>query len=233
MKRTQRKFRRSPWTYVVLAVVAATLAALSAARYNSLVESRVVNGLSPVSVLIAADTLLPGTTLKSAIESGQTKITAYPAASVPDGAIRPGESSLFDNETVRSISSGEILLRGMFPPTRVKQLGLDIPDGLLATTIEVAPQAKVGTFLQPYDYVVVYLTTTGQQARQTSVLLPKALVLAVGKNTKRGVAVDSEGKADTVTLGVSPSDSLTLVSGLQSGEIYLGLLTPSTDTFER
>lgn len=230
-----RRVGRSPLPYVVLAIIASLAMGVSVFAYTSGVEKRVLNRLEPVKVLVAADPILPGTTLGRAIGQGLTKVTRFPAESVPDGALRPNEATLLNNEAGQAIKPGEILLASHFSGVTTSQALLQIPDGLLATTIEVAPAAKVGAFLRPYDYVVVYLTskaTTLGGKPTTTVLLRKALVLAVGTNTSRKKSTASSDKVESVTLGLSPSDSLTLVAGLQSGEIYLGLLSPTTDPFE-
>lgn len=228
MTKTRRKRPMSPVIFVVLALVAALLAGLSAVVYTSSVEARVVKNLEPVSVVVASTTILPGTTLRSAVENGLTKVSQYPAEALPEGVLRPGDLTLGANEVTRTVLPGEPLLASLFPTRNEDQNGIEIPEGFLATTIEVNNAAKVGSFLQPYDYVIVYLSTTGANDRPvTSVLLQKALVLAVGDVTKRGQKQTAE-QAPTVTLGLSPADSLTLVSGLRAGNLYLGLLPSGT-----
>lgn len=230
-----RRIGRSPLPYIALAVIASLLMGVSIFTYTSGVERRVLGRLTPIKVLVAADPILPGTTLGKAIEQGMTKVTQYPAESIPEGALRPNEANLLNNEAGQAIKPGEILLASHFSGASKSQSLLQIPDGLLATTIEVAPAAKVGAFLRPYDYVVVYLTTkaSGLGGKPTTtVLLRKALVLAVGTNASRTKTTASSDKVESVTLGLTTNDSLTLVAGLQSGEIYLGLLSPTTDPFE-
>ncbi|MEZ5160912.1 MAG: RcpC/CpaB family pilus assembly protein [Marmoricola sp.] len=90
----------------------------------------------------------------------------------------------------------------------------------------------MGSFVTPGSHVAIYNTVEApgnRNIKSTSVLLDDVLVIAVGAQPLMGQDANPDEAASgssstvTITVAVTPSDSVRLVHGIQTGSIYAGL----------
>jgi pilus assembly protein CpaB len=131
-----------------------------------------------------------------------------------------------------TIYSGQKILPGLFGAAVADQTANDlaIPPGSIAVSMQFSDPARVAGFVQPGAKVAIFLTTAAGGGEEViRVLLPDALVIAVGPTTitppQDGTAANEEALPRALlTLGLTQRDSQKLIYGSTKGQLYLGLL---------
>jgi pilus assembly protein CpaB len=184
---------------VILAIVLAVLGTAGVLAYVHKADSRALDGMRPVSVLVAQSQIAAGTTANSATGQGLLRSESLPASSVPLNAVRsitPGLGSLVMSARVQP---GQVLLRPMLVTVAQLTGGVALPAGMLAVSVNLCLPEAVAENLGPGSEVEVLDTvapgtstlTAGpncsgphlQQANghaRTLVVLPRVQVLSVG-----------------------------------------------------
>ncbi|GAA1893652.1 Flp pilus assembly protein CpaB [Lapillicoccus jejuensis] len=239
----------------VLALVVAALLAIcgvgAVVLYAQGAAQRALAESQPVAVYVT-DKLVPaGTTLGDAVSKGLLQRTSVPRTSAPAGALAEVSTTNRALVAVNDIQPGEFVLSARFTTTAVGEQAISVPQGQVAVAAQLSDPAKVGSFVRPGSRIVVFdtyaapATTGGAGAnptqgtstgggQSTKVLLPDALVIAVGSTSltpaEDGAAAPSSG-ADTVlvTLALSPDDAARLVHAIQTGKLYAGLRGTNVD----
>lgn len=245
----------------VLALAVAALLALcgvgAVVLYAQGATQRAVASSQPASVWVS-DKLVPaGTTLADAVDKGLVQRTSVPRTSLPAGAL--GEVTK-DNRSlvaVNDIQPGEFVLAARFTTTAVGEQAISVPQGQVAVAAQLSDPAKVGSFVRPGSRIVVFDTyamtatatvkgttetgttvtsTATDTGQETKVLLPDALVIAVGSTSlspaEDGSAAPAPASGDNtvlVTLALSPDDAARLVHAIQTGKLYAGLRGSDVD----
>jgi pilus assembly protein CpaB len=219
---------------LVLALLLAGVAAVGVFVYTSNVESRVRSEQAPVPVLVSTETIEAGVSLDEAVQSGLIESTVLPAAAAPSGriaSVTPSNGSLL---AVSAISPGQVLLDGNFAAELPDVGPLDIPDGMVAISLELQDPERVAGFLRPGSEIGVFYTVEQQPeenaapaATITKVLLPRVTVLAVGDATTPSEAEQpTDSGSALITLAVTQDQALRLIQGSRTGSLYLALLSP-------
>jgi pilus assembly protein CpaB len=143
-----------------------------------------------------------------------------------------------------NIAVGQVLLAAHFGEQSQVTSGLPLPEGKMAVTVQTGAPEQVAGYVQPGAQVVVFLTyelidRNGRKSgiERTRVLLPRVEVLAVGtyqSEQSRGNGDAVTGAANQrntvmVTLAVNQQEAERLIGGLNTGTLYLGLLTESVE----
>ena len=193
---------------VALALVLAGLGTAGVLAYVHKADSRALQGMRAVSVLVAQQQIPAGTSASSAQQGGLLRSETLPASSVPLNAVRSITPVLGSLVLSAQIHPGQLLLRPMLvSPAQVTATGaLAIPKGMVAVTIPLCLPEAVAGYVQPGSQVAVFdtyptkkasLQETCDQSGQshqaqgpgaviTRILLPRVLVLATGQAAASG-----------------------------------------------
>lgn len=236
----------------VLALAVAALLALcgvgAVVLYAQGATQRAMAGSQPASVYVT-DKLVPaGTSLADALSKGLLQQTSVPRSSMPAGALTEVDAGNRSLVAVNDIQPGEFVLSARFTTTAVGEQAISVPKGQVAVAAQLSDPAKVGSFVRPGSRIVVFDTyvdpgtgsspaaQSGTTNQATKVLLPDALVIAVGSTS---LSPAPDGAADAapatndntvlVTLALSPDDAARLVHAIQTGKLYAGLRGSDVD----
>ena len=241
---------------IAAAILLAALGTVSVLAYVHQANTRAVNGLKAVSVLVAQGAIPAGTPAGQALRDGLLDSQKLPVASVPTDAVRVITPDLAGLVTSAPVQSGQLLLRPMLVAATQVTGGVAIPRGMVAVTIQMClPEAVAGYVTAGSEVAVfdtfgsknlnVQETCNGSHQAQaagavhTAIVLPKVEVLSVGPapaSASSGGALTS-GSASTasqgtvlVTLAVRQADAERLIQLDEAGLPYLALLTPTSQT---
>jgi pilus assembly protein CpaB len=226
------------------ALAVALLGTFAVASYVSQVEAKTLAGAEPVDVLVAAEQLPSGTTGAAVAEGQLAQLISMPRKSVPEGALTELEA-VSAQSLVSDVFAGEVLLRAKFADQRARTGNLVIPKDQIAISIELGDPQRVAGFVVPGSEVAIFATIDGASTASadgsttegpyTRLLLPRTSVIAVGPATLRPADEDAEAEEDAVakavlTVAVTQEDAERLVHSAQQGELYFGLLSPTSKT---
>lgn len=230
---------RKPVTMMVIAVVLAVSAGLLVFSYSRATQADAAAAEVAEDVLVSTAPIAVGTSLGDARDRGLIEPQTIPARLAPSTSLGVIDSS---NEALiaqSAIPAGQVLLAGSFGPELAQVTALDIPEGLMAMTVQLEDPAKVGSFLRPGSEISVFNTmeipgtTTGQpNGRFTTMLIDRVQVLAIGPVTTQASSSASEDawNQQLVTLAVTARQAELLVHGVRTGSLYLSLLSESSET---
>jgi pilus assembly protein CpaB len=220
----------------IIAIFAAAVLALvgvgAVLLYVNAADARAVAGQQPVSVYIAKTMIPSGTTVKDAVKNGSLVKTSVAAKGAPSDVLSKVDDSNNNLLALTDIQPGEYVLNSRFGTTPVGTRAIEVPAGQVAVSVELADAARVGTFVTPGSRVVImgsFSDNEGQNGTRTKVILDNVLVIAVGQSSlvpgpaPEGGVDGSSGTASLVTVAVSPTDSIKLVHGVQTGKLYAAL----------
>lgn len=216
---------------LVIAIVLALIAGLMVFAYTAGADKRALEGATVKDAYVAVSDLAAGQSLQAALDSKQVKLESFPANAVPTDAITQINSTNGSNILLNPVSKGQLILASALGDANTVLNGLSIPAGQIAVSIQLADPEHVGTFVVPGSQVAVFTTqvrtNTDNSFQFSQVLLPRALVLAVGTSTG---AVEEKSKGGAIiTLAVKPQDAVRVVQASRAGQMYLGLLSEGAD----
>jgi len=233
----------------VIAVLAAVLVGLigvgAVLVYAMGADSRAVAGQQPQTVFVAQERIPSGTTAADAVSRGLMVQTKIAAIGVPAGALTKVDATNGKLMAITDIGAGEFVVASRFGKAPTGQKAIQVPDGQVAVSVSLSDPGKVGSFVTPGSHIVVYDTfvpgasgATSSGTKQTRVLLPDALVIAVGTTplspgananvTAPGGQGQASSTAALVTVALPPDAAARLVHGIQTGTLYAALR--GTDT---
>ncbi|MFC6581952.1 MULTISPECIES: Flp pilus assembly protein CpaB [Planomonospora] len=238
---------RSRLLMLLAALALAALGTAAVLSYVSGAESRALAGKKAVTVLVAAERIPAGTTGERVRTGGYAEAVRMPAETVPADALGALDASLDALQVTAEIQPRQLLLRGAFAEPSPAAGGLEIPEGRMAVAVELSAAADVAGYVRPGTRVAVFDTFNvlkGEQGvpsgdrlaeghtvnRATRVLLPRVEVLAVGPRPAAPETAEQEVERTLlVTVAVNQDEAERLVHAAQTGTLYLGLLTDTTD----
>ena len=217
----------------VLLIAAIVVAALGAAlvwMYANRADERAQADAAPVQVLVATVDIGAGTSGAAISEAASAELRTLPAASVPPGALSD-LTPVTDLVTLGPVFAGQVLLQQVFGTQQQSGGGLTLPEGTLGVAIQLGDPQRVAGFVQPGSQVALFTTAEGVGGvaeQQTTILLPKVLVAAVGPTV---VAQPAEGSANTeaiptaiMTLALTQEEAQKVILASQTTQLYMGLL---------
>lgn len=185
----------------ILAVGAAVLLALLGAAlvlvYAMRADERALAGQQPERVYVVSETVPAGTSLKEALRLELIEPTQVARAGLPAGALQAVDPSNQELLALYDIPAGTYLLGSSFGTQPLGQKAIEVPDGMLAVSVELSDPGRVGTFVTPGSRIAIFNTykikMVGDSEEEkafndadihgTSVLLDDVLVLAMGQSS--------------------------------------------------
>ncbi|OKI40368.1 Flp pilus assembly protein CpaB [Micromonospora sp. CB01531] len=227
---------------IMLAIVIAAIGTAGVLFYGLSADARARARITDaVTVVVATARIQSGTTGARIQADHLVRTERMPRSSVPSDAL-PAVSSEFDKLVVTSnIAEGQVLLKANFGQPSQVTSGLELPDGKMAVTVQTGAPQQVAGYVRPGSEVAIFLTyklldKAGQESKiqRTRLLLEKVQVMAVGTYTPPRDTKDDTTTGETasarngtllVTLAVGQKEAERLILGLNTGSLYLGLLT--------
>jgi pilus assembly protein CpaB len=194
---------------VTLAIVLAVLGTAGVLAYVHKADSRALDGMRPVSVLVTQAQIPAGTTANSATQQGLLRSESLPASSVPLNAVRSITPDLGTLVMSAQIPSGQVLLRPMLVTAAQATGSVALPTGMIAVSVAlclpeaVAQNIAAGSEVEVLNTFAPGVTITAganctgpheEQANgkaRTRVILPRVEVLSVGPAGGAGHATSS------------------------------------------
>lgn len=224
---------------ITIAIVLATLGTVGGLALVLSAESRAQDRISnPVTVAIATVDIPVGTTGETIRTHDMVRLVKMPKTSVPDDVLSEVTSELDTLVVTSNVAVGQLLLRANFGEDASVTGGLALPPGLMAVTVATGAPEQVAGYVQPGAQVAIFVTYpvvkpdgSTNNTERTRVLLPRVTVLAVGQG--RGASPTSPATSSPgsvmVTVAVNQADAERLISALNAGTLYLGLLGDSVE----
>jgi pilus assembly protein CpaB len=217
----------------VLLIAAIVVAALGAAlvwMYADRADERAQADAAPVQVLVATVDIGAGTSGAAISEAASAELRTLPAASVPPGALSD-LTPVTDLVTLGPVFAGQVLLQQVFGSVQQSGGGLTLPEGTMGIAISLGDPERVAGFVKPGSEVALFTTAEGVGGvaeQQTTILLPKVLVAAVGPTV---IAQPAEGSSNTeaiptaiMTLALTQEEAQKVILASQTTSLYMGLL---------
>lgn len=233
---------------VVLAIVLAVLGTASVLLYVNKARNSVADGQTAVTVLIAKQRISAGTSGSSIKTRELVEQVVMPAGALPADALTSVPGDLDQLVLTHDVQPRQLLLKGMFGAATKLSGGVAVPEKMMAVSVKLAVEEEVGGFVRPGSQIAVFGTfklidpafkkaSGGETNTGTKLLLPRIEVLAVGAYGDDGVtsAQQSQDKSESgkvtllVTVAVTQSDAEKLIHAIRGGELYLALLTDSSE----
>ncbi len=222
----------------ILLIAALVVAALGTALvwlYASQADERAQADASPIEVLVAAADIGAGTSGAAISESATAELRTLPEGSVPEGYLND-LTPVSDSVTLGPIYTGQVLLLQMFGTQQQAAGGLVLPEGTMGVSIQLGDPQRVAGFVKPGSEVALFTTGSGLSGtarEQTTLLLPRALIAAVGPTV---IAQSEEGSANTeaiptaiMTLALDQEEAQKVILASQTTQLYMGLLDENSD----
>jgi pilus assembly protein CpaB len=219
---------------VAAAVFIGLLAVYIANIYFSGVQSRqaqIAEQRKLVPIVVAAQPMAFGTQ----VSAQNTRLVAWPANSVPDGAFTKIADATSDRVALRPIVVGEPVLASKVSGVNGRAtLSANLPQGLVAFTVPVSATSGVAGFVRPGDVVDVLLTRqvpgddSSRGDQMTDVLLQSVPVLAIDQTSDENKTDPAVGR--TATLQVSTLDAQKLALATKVGALDLALRNVADQT---
>lgn len=228
---------KKPLLPILLAVLLAVGAGLAVFFYARGAENRALANLEPVSVMVTTDIIPAGTSLNAASGGGLLESQEIPSKLRPEGAYDSVSSQNGALVALTDLPKGTMIQAADFGTAVPDVVPLKVPAGMLAVTAKLEDPAKVGSFLRPGSEIAIYDTITlpndnpaALPVRATRLLLDRVQVLAIGPVTQeQEKSASAEAWQDlTVTVAVDQKQAEKLVHGIQTGSLYLALLSDGT-----
>jgi pilus assembly protein CpaB len=227
------------------AILLGVAAAFLGLTYLNTAAGRLTAEQRPIEVLVAAQDIPRGTTAEELVSKKLAVVQKVPARYVADAAVSSART--IEGRVLASpVSKGQQLTNAFFQLPADAGLAYGVPSNYVAIAIPTDEYRSVAGLIKPGDQVAVIGTVQlGQDDKtQTHILVPKARVLAIGKDVGSGEQPKPTGKTQTglasnqtqqqqnalpksVTLALSPADAERIVFVEESGKVWLALLPGS------
>lgn len=231
----------------IAAVVLAVAGAVLVLSYAQGADTRAMQGLSPVRVLVVTKTVPAGTAV--AALPAFVAAEELPAKAVAKSALR-NLDGLADKVTAIDLLPGEQLTsERLVAPEDLRSNGLvQVPEGFQEISFQLDPQRVVGGRVKAGEHVGIFISlkTGGSEAKPeketTQLTLHKVLVTAVDGAPVPPPAPAPSGKASAatpaealpapsapliVTVAVNDVDAARIVYGAEFGTLWLSKEPPS------
>jgi pilus assembly protein CpaB len=223
---------------VLLALILAVMGTGAVLFYIDKTRNSVADGQTAVTVLVAKLRIPAGTSGESIKSRDLVEEIVMPAATVPPDSLTAVEGELDKLVLTHDVQPRQLLLKGMFGAATKLSGGVALPEKMLAVSIKTAVEEEVGGFVRPGSQVAIFVTLEPDgKERITKLLLPRVETLAVGaygQDAATSAQNDDESLANgtvtlLVTVAVNQSDAERLIHAIRVGELYLALLTDTSE----
>jgi pilus assembly protein CpaB len=143
--------------------------------------------------------------------------------------------SLGGTVSLGTIYPGEQIIQAKFGQSAAVQSSLQIPDGMMAASVNLTDPGRVAGFVNPGSQVAVFLSGTDPQSGQayTRLLLDRVTVLGVGSTTPVSTTTTDQSGASTteqlprtlITMALDQQQVEKMTFAASNGELSFALLT--------
>ncbi|GAA0502439.1 hypothetical protein Ade02nite_37260 [Paractinoplanes deccanensis] len=241
---------------LLAALLLAGISGVAVLAYARSADRRALHGVEGIWVLVAGERIPAGTNGADIRAKGLAERILVPARTVPEGTLTSWTSDLDRLTLAAPAERGQLLMRPLFRAAAASApasaRGLTVPNGQLAVTVQLSVPEQVAGNVIAGDRVAVYGTfpATAQRAEEqtTRLLLPRAVVIAIGEAPAPGVtpapspspspsasvlpappatpAPQTTYVRYVATLAVDSQDAQRLVHAARTGLLYLAILGP-------
>jgi pilus assembly protein CpaB len=226
---------------ILIAVVLALVATAAMVVYVNGADRRAQDGLEPVFVLVAKQTIKAGMSGEDAQNGDMIARVQVPKKTVVNGALR-SETQLEQRYAAVDIVKGEQLLQERWVGAEdvAGRRLLQIPEDAQALSLGLDLTKQVAGFVTPGDKVGLVLSykekANSESVDKTHFLLQGIQVLAVGATalptgSSQGGGRVNQGRGSqnltAVTLAIPKQHVERVVFAVENGSIYLTLLPPN------
>jgi pilus assembly protein CpaB len=221
----------------ILLVVAVLVAALGSGLvflFAKGADTRAEQKFDTVEVLRATAVINPGEKFEDAQAAGKLALQSVAQDSLLDG-YQTTADSLGGTVSLGTIYPGEQIISAKWGTSAAVQSSLQIPDGLMAISVNLTDPARVAGFVNPGSTVSVFVTGTDAASGLgfTRLLLERVTVLGVGSTTPVSTTTtDTSGASTTeqlprtlLTLALDQNQAQRVLYAASNGELAFGLLT--------
>lgn len=221
----------------ILLAAAVLVAAMGAALvflYVKGADTRAEQRFDTVEVLRATALIEPGEKIEDAQAAGKLALEAVSQEQLLDG-YQQSTDALVGMVALTPIYPGEQVIAAKFGASAAVQSALQIPDGMMAISVNLTDPARVAGFVSPGSEVSVFLSGTDSETGQsyTRMLLGRVTVLGVGSTTPVSTTTTDETGASTteqlprtlLTLSLDQKQAQKVLFGSSNGELAFALLT--------
>jgi pilus assembly protein CpaB len=224
----------------ILLVVAVLVAALGSALvflFAKGADTRAEQKFDTVEVLEATAIIAPGEKFEDAQAAGKLALQAVSKDALLDG-YQTTADSLGGTVSLGTIYPGEQIISAKFGASAAVQSSLQIPDGMMASSVNLTDPGRVAGFVNPGSQVAVFLSGTDATSGQpfTRLLMDRITVLGVGSTTPVSTTTTDQTGASTteqlprtlITLALSQEQVERVTYAANNGELSFGLLTDTS-----
>jgi pilus assembly protein CpaB len=221
----------------ILLVVAVLVAALGSGLlflWANGADNRAAEKFDSVQVLEATAIIDPGESIEDAQAGGKLALASVSKDALLDG-YQTTTDSLAGTVSLGTIYPGEQIITAKWGTSAGVQSSLQIPDGMMAKSINLTDPGRVAGFVNPGSEVAVFFTGTDPANGQsfTRLLLAKVTVLGVGSTTPVSTTTTDETGASTteqlprtlITLALDQQQAEKAQWASTNGELSFALLT--------
>lgn len=216
-------------------VVAAVIAALGVALvfvFARGAENRAAEKYETTKVVTVAagKTVLPGESIKSALDSGKLNETDVPRGQILANSLTGAQLTDLDEKVaLTTIYAGEQLLSTKFGGVgdAIDVATLPLPAGLIAKPESF--DLPVGSFILPGSQLAVFLTTDA--STPTCLLIDRVSVISVGARTTESTPdgqAPAAGSAPALHLAVTQQQFEQIEDGKKRGALSVALLNTAS-----
>jgi pilus assembly protein CpaB len=219
---------------MVVAVLVAALGSALVFLYTKGADTRAEKKFDTVEVLEATAMINPGEKIEDAQAAGKLALKAVSKDSVLDG-YQTTTDTMAGTVSLGTIYPGEQIILPKWGTSAAVQSSLQIPDGMMAASINLTDPGRVAGFVNPGSQVAVFLTGNDGQTGQpfTRMLFDRVTVLGVGSTTPVSTTTTDQTGASTteqlprtlITLALSQAQVEKVTYAASNGELSFALLT--------
>lgn len=236
---------RAKIAILVAALVLGGIAAVLGVNYLNSARSTIASESEPIEVLVAQENLPRGLSIEELTQRGLVKTEQVPRRFVSADAV--SSARILEGQVLAvPLSTGEQLTKTRFQFPTQAGLSYTVPEGFIALTVAVDEVSGVAGLLKPGDMVLLFATMkpkSNNESAYTTLLIPKARVLAVGGSVTSEPSSDSESQSgilssggssgsggsgksyQSITLALSVIDAERVAFVQQLGVLQLGLMS--------
>lgn len=219
---------------MVVAVLVAALGSALVFLYTKGADTRAEKKFDTVEVLEATAVINPGEKIEDAQAGGKLALKAVSKDSLLDG-YQSTTDSLANTVSLGTIYPGEQIISAKWGASASVQSSLQIPDGMMAKSVNLTDPGRVAGFVNPGSTVAVFYSGTDPQSGEpfTRLLLDKVTVLGVGSTTPVSTTTTDQSGASTteqlprtlITLALTQVQVEKTTWAEGNGELSFALLT--------
>jgi pilus assembly protein CpaB len=212
--------RHRKWVVLGVSITLGCCSALAISTYlaNKTTELENRNSVEYVHLLVASRDLKRDLVIRA--EDLQERV--FQASGVAEDALHSHEiDSVLGKRLTVDLHSGAWLLSSSLSAPAVLTLSERLDPALRAVTLSVDPVNAMSGLLKPGDRVDLFVSFDHEGKRVTALLLGGVEILATDQHTREVNSREGtlENGFSTITVAVSPNDSIRVVAARQSGVI--------------